>query len=176
MNAQRLVGYVMASEWEMDLAGYGLVRVSGELISELISYCQVTSDMPESGGVLIGKHLNSGGKILIDNFTPPQKKDKQGRCLYHRSIQHNNLVKNIWKNSKGHSTYIGLWHTHPEPVPNYSATDKKDWLNALRKSKYEGDILYFFIIGQTHIRCWLGKKGVYKSKIELIGEYKIESQ
>jgi integrative and conjugative element protein (TIGR02256 family) len=169
----KTAGYVMSNEWEMDVPNYGLVRVSGELIIKLTEYCQLNKEAPESGGVLIGKHLNSGGMILVDNFTPPQSKDKQGRCLYHRSIEHNKFVRRIWKDSNGHLTYLGLWHTHPEPKPNYSGTDKKDWLNALSKSRYEGERLYFFIVGQTHIRCWLGTKILYRNKIELLGEYEI---
>jgi len=161
----------MNNEWKMDSINCGIVRVSGELITNLTEYCQINKDAPESGGVLIGKHLNSGGMILVDDFTPPQKKDKQGRCLYHRSIEHNKIVRRIWKDSNGHSTYLGLWHTHPEPKPNYSSTDKKDWLNTLSKSKYEGDRLYFFIVGQTHIRCWVGTKAFFRNKIELLGEY-----
>lgn len=163
----------MKDDWEMDIPSYGLIRVSSGLLIKLVEYRQLDADTPESGGVLIGKHLNSGGKILIDDFTPPQNKDKQGRCLYHRSIEHNKIVKKIWKDSNGHSTYLGLWHTHPEPIPNYSSTDKKDWLNSLTKSKYEGERLYFFIVGQTHIRCWVGTKVFYKNKIELLGEYEI---
>jgi integrative and conjugative element protein (TIGR02256 family) len=164
----------MSNEWKMDVPDYGLVRVSEELITKLTEYCQLGKEAPESGGVLIGKHLNSGGMILVDDFTPPQDTDKQGRCLYHRSAEHSEIASKIWKDTDGHSTYLGLWHTHPEPIPDYSYTDEQDWLNALNKSKYEGERLYFFIVGQTHIRCWLGTKIKRKYNIELLGEYEIE--
>lgn len=163
----------MIEEWKIDVNGYGMVRISGELLQKLCNFRQLASKTPESGGVLIGKHLNSGGVLLIDQFTPPQKPDKQGRCEFYRSTEHNKLVNEIWKESNKHSTYIGLWHTHPEHIPNYSQIDKLDWQNALNQSKYEGNKLFFAIIGITHIRIWIGIKSTFGTKISLIGEYKI---
>jgi len=163
----------MIEEWQIDVNGYGLVRFSSELLERLCQFRQLVKDCPESGGVLIGKHLNSGGVLLVDGLTPPQKSDKQGRCEFYRSTEHNRLVNEIWRKSNGHSTYVGLWHSHPEPIPSYSATDKQDWLNALKQSKYEGNRLFFAIVGQTHIRMWMGVKSAFQPKILLIGEYKI---
>ena len=165
----------MDNEWSMDIPGFGLLRISPKLLNELIGFRQLEISQPESGGVLIGKHLNSGGAMVIDSFTPPQPTDEQGRCLYFRSKAHNKLVNKIWKESGGHDTYVGLWHTHPEDVPDYSPTDLKDWRKALSKSRYEGNKLFFFIVGLTHIRCWLGEKKFYKNNVTLIGEYKVGS-
>lgn len=166
-------GFVMDKEWRIEIPGFGILRVAPKLLDELASFRQLKNNQPESGGVLIGKHLNSGGAMVIDNFTPPQPTDKQGRCLYFRSEAHNKLVNQVWKESGGHSTYVGLWHTHPELRPNHSPTDLKDWRNALGKSRYEGNRLFFFIIGLSHICCWMGEKNLFKSKINLIGEYEI---
>ena len=163
----------MDNEWKVEIANYGLVRLSSQLLKMLSEFIQDGICTNESGGVLIGKHLNSGGVLLIDGFTPPQKSDKQGRHSYYRSEAHNKLVLDIWNKSDGHTTYVGLWHTHPEPKPNFSLIDKRDWLNALKKSVFEGDRLYFIIVGQTHIRCWVGTKQKFRNKIELLGEYKI---
>lgn len=164
----------MNSEWTMEIDDYGLVRVSRKLIKKLSIYRQLENHTSESGGVLIGKYLNSNGIILIDDFTPPQVSDKRGRFRYYRSIDHNKLVENIWKKSTYQSTYIGLWHTHAEPIPNYSSIDKKDWINALKNSNYEGNSLFFLIVGQTHIRIWKGRKKFLKNNIELIGEISVE--
>ena len=164
----------MDNEWKMNINNYGVIRIPNMLTDKLTTYCQLNPHQPESGGVHIGKHLNSGGALLIDDFTPPQPSDKQQRCLNFRSKKHNEIVNEIWQDSKGHATYVGLWHTHPEPVPNFSATDKKDWLKALNTSRYEGNLLFFIIVGQTHIRCWVGIKHKAISKIGLLGEYKIE--
>jgi integrative and conjugative element protein (TIGR02256 family) len=164
----------MNSEWTIEVNDYGLVRVSKELIKQLSIYRQLENHTPESGGVLIGKYLNSNGTILIDDFTSPQSSDMQGRFRYYRSDEHNKLVQTIWEKSRYKSTYVGLWHTHAEPIPNYSSIDKKDWINALKNSKYEGNSLFFLIVGQTHIRIWKGTKKTLKSNIELIGEMNVE--
>lgn len=164
----------MNSEWTIKVDDYGLVRVSKELIKQLSIYRQIEDYTPESGGVLIGKYLNSNGTILIDDFTPPQASDKKGRFRYYRSNDHNKLVQAIWEKSTYKSTYVGLWHTHAEPIPNYSSIDKKDWINALKNSSYEGNSLFFLIVGQTHIRIWKGTKKFLKNNIELIGEMNVE--
>lgn len=164
----------MINELKMEVNGFGLVRLSASLVNKLIDFRQLNYKQAESGGVLIGKHLNSSGVMLIDTFTPPQTSDKQGRHSYFRSKEHNKLVQQVWQESDGHSTYVGLWHTHPEPIPNYSSIDKTDWINALNSSKYEGNKLFFVIVGQTHLRCWVGTKGRLRNNIELSGDFKIE--
>ena len=142
-----VVAFAMNDEWSIQIKNFGTVRISYDFLSRLSGYRQVGSNTPESGGVAIGRHLNSGGTLLIENFTPPQKSDKHGRCLFFRSQAHNALVQNIWQESNHYSTYVGLWHTHPEPIPQCSNIDKRDWLKALNKSQFHGKRLFFFIIG-----------------------------
>ena len=169
-----VVGYAVDKEWSFEIKNLGLVRISSSLLTRLRSYRQLTPSAPEAGGVLIGMYLNSGGALLINELTPLQQTDKQGRHAYYRSKSHHALVRGLWKKSKHHSTYVGLWHSHPEPVPTFSPTDKTDWLNAINHSKYEGNKLFFFIVGQTHVRAWLGTKKRFGRKIERIGEYKFD--
>ena len=161
----------MTDEWCFNVEGLGKVRVSTKLIEALSTYRQINSSQPESGGVLLGRHLNSNGALLIDSYTPPQTSDTQGRCSFYRSNAHNKLVERTWKESKGHVTYVGLWHTHPEPIPTPSRIDTQDWSNALSKSSFEGAYLFFFIVGQTSIRCWSGKKQRFSKVIKFSGEY-----
>jgi integrative and conjugative element protein (TIGR02256 family) len=104
------------------------------------------------------------------NLQSLKKKDKQTRNSFYRSSKHNELVQKIWKKTNGFSTFLGLWHTHPENVPHNSSIDKKDWLDSLLKSKYEKDCLFFLIIGRSHIRCWVG----LKDKVTLLGEYRYD--
>lgn len=163
----------MDNEWTFNVKGLGLVRVCAELLYKLLQFRQIESDAPESGGVLVGSHLNSRGALLINKFTPPQTSDRQSRCNYYRSKAHDKLAKSIWRESEHRSTYVGLWHTHPEPIPNFSATDKTDWINAIKHSSYEGYHVFFFIVGQTHIRCWVGTNKRFKVKIKLVGEYNV---
>jgi integrative and conjugative element protein (TIGR02256 family) len=161
--------YVIVGEWITDIPNFGLLRVSQETIEDLKFFRQLKDDAKESGGVLIGKHLNAGGAILIDDFTRPQSTDKQGRCSYFRSTQHSEVVQEIWEKTNRQSTYVGLWHTHPEQLPQYSNADKKDWLNTLKNSQYDGKYLFFFIVGTKQLVCWMGSSN--SRKIKLVGEY-----
>ena len=161
----------MKVEWILELPHFGKLRISNELIKELQEFQQLDPKAKESGGLLIGKHLNSGGAMLIDGFTPPQPSDKQSRNSFYRSKAHNSVVQKVWSDSNHRSTYAGLWHTHPEGIPSYSPADKKDWLNALSSSQYDGDHLIFLIVGITHISCWLGK--AQNLQVELAGKYKL---
>lgn len=161
----------MKTEWVLDLPRFGKLRISNELIKELQKFQQLKSNAKESGGLLIGKHLSSGGVMLVDEFTPPQQSDKQGRNSFYRSAAHNSVVQKVWSDSGHRSTYVGLWHTHPEDVPSYSLTDKKDWLNSLGSSQYDGGHLIFLIVGITHISCWLGS--AQNLQVELAGKYKL---
>lgn len=163
----------MSEEWIFNIKGLGTIKTCSQLIDKLSKYRQLEAKTLESGGTLIGSYLNSGGYLFIDNFTPPQKKDNQGRFSYHRSKDHNKLVQQIWKETKYHSTYVGLWHTHPEPLPRPSSKDKTDWFNAMANSQYEGKHLFFFIIGQVQINCWIGTKKLRQNKIKFVGKYKL---
>jgi integrative and conjugative element protein (TIGR02256 family) len=161
-------------DWIINIQGFGRVRFAHMLLEHLCSFRQTGEMLPESGGALIGKHLIRGGRMVIDRFTPSQSDDRQGRCLFYRSKAHEKIVQRIWNESNRISTYVGLWHTHPEDYPHYSPTDKKDWFKALNKSVYDGRNLFFVIIGRTHIRCWMGTKKIIKNSINVVGEYKIK--
>lgn len=151
-----------------------VLKISKSMIEEMSAYRQLKNFHNESGGVLIGSILSEKKGYIIDKFTPPQPKDNVTRFSFFRSQDHHELVRKIWKDSKYHSTYLGLWHTHPEDIPRYSPVDKKDWIEALKKSKYDGNYLFFFIFGRTHFSCWIGTKHIIFSKINFLGEYKYE--
>lgn len=160
-------------DWTISIPRFGKLRVDHTLLEHLYSFRQTTQKCAESGGVLIGKHLIQGGRMVIDQFTPPQKGDKQAQCMFYRSQSHNKIVQQIWHGSGKVSTFVGLWHTHPEDKPQYSSTDKKDWLNALEHSSYDGKNLFFIIVGRTHMRCWMGTRKMVRNSIQTVGEYKI---
>lgn len=164
----------MNKYWKLKIDIKRELKVSLELIEKLSTFRQLNEENKESGGVLIGSFLSNEKGFIIDKITIPQKEDKQTRYSFYRSTQHNKLVQKIWKETNGFSTLLGLWHTHPENIPNYSYVDKKDWLNSLVESKYEKDCLFFFIIGRTHIRCWIGFKGIFLNKVKLLGDYKYD--
>ncbi len=161
-------------DWKINIPKFGKLRFDHTLLEHLCMFRQSTQSCAESGGVLIGKHLIEGGRMVIDHFTPPQPSDKQGCRRFYRSESHNRIVQQIWCESKQLSTYVGLWHTHPEDIPQYSPIDKQDWLKALKYSSYDGKNLFFIIVGRAQIRCWMGTKKMVRNSIQIVGEYKID--
>ena len=78
--------------------------------------------------------------------------------FFFRSNKHNRLVYKVWCDSDRTETLIGLWHTHPEPVPTPSGVDFEDWRKTLFHGDYVGDFLVFMIIGTQQIRVWRGDR------------------
>lgn len=163
----------MKDEWRMNVEGFGTIRVSEYLIEKILKYQQLSEGDVESGGILVGSYLNSNGFILIEDFTEPQKSDKQSRFGFFRSDKHSELARYVWNETGGKSTFLGLWHTHPEDYPKYSIVDIIDWNKTLNNSHYDGKLLLFFILGRTHLNCWIGIKKRFKNNIKLIGSYDV---
>lgn len=123
-------------------------------IHQLRQHVQHTDRQPEAGGTLLGRHLLDSPNLVVDEITVPQRKDKRRRFSFFRSKSHNDLAYQRWRETKGTMAYLGLWHTHPEPAPTPSQTDLKDWENASRGDSYEGDRLFFIIVGTKEIKVW----------------------
>lgn len=138
-------------------AGRSLV-ITDDAIAALRSYAQRRMSQPESGGVLLGRHLLDSDDQVIDEITAPQRADRKYRYSFFRSATHNQLADRRWKQSGGTVAYLGLWHSHPEEVPTPSQTDLRDWKHALAHDRYAGDSLFFVIVGTRELGCWHGQR------------------
>lgn len=162
---------VVTEDWLIQTEDYGDFVIGYEVINILISYRQLGKQDLEAGGSLIGC-INTDNTMEARDLTLPQPSDKQTRCSFFRSSAHNRILNDKWKASNGNAYLVGLWHTHPEPIPNYSGEDKKDWLNVLKQGQYEGKCLMFLIVGVKKIRLWIVDNECYTTS--LIGEYILE--
>jgi integrative and conjugative element protein (TIGR02256 family) len=108
----------------------------------------------EAGGVLLGRHLLDSHDLVVDEVTVPQRSDRRMRFSFFRSKRHNLLAYRKWEASDGHTAYLGLWHTHPEADPEPSQVDRRDWEQAVARDSFEGDRLFFPIVGIGRIRVW----------------------
>jgi integrative and conjugative element protein (TIGR02256 family) len=135
----------------------GTLYLTKKVLRKLVSFRQEKSTKKEAGGILLGKQFENNPDIIINDITTPLKGDKRSRHQFYRSISHHKKAVEYWKKSNGTCLYLGLWHSHPEMVPNPSSVDFNDWENALKHGKYEGDSLLFIIVGISEIRCWQGK-------------------
>ena len=54
------------------------------------------------------------------------------------------------------SYYMGVWHTHPEDIPEPSSTDWNDWRSSMNNEKSGCGYLIFLIAGRKQFRIWVG--------------------
>ena len=122
----------------------------------------------EAGGVLLGRHLLGSEHTVIDEVTIPQRTDRRGRCRFFRSKKHETLARRRWQEQMSTMAYLGLWHTHPEDDPTPSSIDRTDWQQTVARDTFEGNHLFFPIIGRRHIRVWcLNRRGSFRELREL---------
>lgn len=125
------------------------IVISTDVLSRLADLRQLDSHRPESGGLLLGRLFGGGNESAVEAVTVPGSGDRQSRFSFFRSSVHQRAAEQYWKRTGGEGTYLGLWHTHPEPVPSPSGVDLEDWRRALKKDVYHGSGLLFAIVGTT---------------------------
>jgi integrative and conjugative element protein (TIGR02256 family) len=144
--------------------------VSTDVLPQLTDLRQMDPHLPESGGLLLGRLFGNGNQSAVEDVTVPGKGDRQSRFSFFRSTRHQRAADKYWKQTGGEGTYLGLWHTHPEPVPNPSGVDMEDWRRALKKDLFHGDGLLFTIVGTKAIGFWYGTA---PKKIEFVGNFEM---
>lgn len=132
------------------------IIIDGSVVQKFIQYQQNNSSDYEAGGLLLGRHLKDCSHLAVDYISEPQQGDKRSRYSFFRGKRHQNTAHQYWDIYNGTCAYLGNWHTHPEPYPTPSQTDINDWLNVLKNDIYEGNYLYFVIVGTHEIACWEG--------------------
>lgn len=117
----------------------------------------------EAGGILMGRHLLDSNDLVVDEVSTPQDTDRRDRCNFFRSRKHEQVSRLRWLQEHNTSAYLGLWHTHPERDPSPSGVDRHDWQQAVTSDTYEGDRLFFPIIGTHRIRVWtISRRGALR--------------
>jgi integrative and conjugative element protein (TIGR02256 family) len=117
----------------------------------------------EAGGALLGRHLLDSHDVVVDEVSTPQNGDRRSRFGFYRSAKHEQVARERWLQENSTSAYLGLWHTHPEPDPTPSGVDRRDWEQAVYGDRYEGDRLFFPIVGTHCIRIWtLSRRGTFR--------------
>jgi integrative and conjugative element protein (TIGR02256 family) len=117
----------------------------------------------EAGGILLGRHLLDSRDVVVDEVSTPQNSDRRSRFSFFRSSKHEHVARQRWLQEHNTSAYLGLWHTHPERDPTPSGVDRNDWQQAVAGDTYEGDRLFFPIVGTQCIRVWtLSRRGAFR--------------
>jgi len=121
-------------------------------------FIQHANNAAEAGGVLLGRHLRDDNAIIVDAVTVPMAGDRRARTRFRRAQRrHQAAIDAAWAASEGTCTYLGEWHTHPEPIPTPSPVDWADWRRRLLHDRYT-EPLFFVIVGTTAARAWEGRR------------------
>lgn len=138
-------------------------------VEQMLAFAQHRWCAREAGGILMGRHLLDSHDLVVDDVSTPQDSDRRGRCNFFRSRKHELVAHQRWLQEHNTSAYLGLWHTHPERDPAPSSVDRGDWQQAVANDTYEGDRLFFPIVGTHRIRVWtLSRRGAFRElKLEV---------
>lgn len=137
--------------------GGGFLKISYPILEIFSGFAQTTVSKPEAGGVLLGRHILDTDDIIIDFVTTPMVEDRQSRyCFFRSELRHQQIIEQTWIDSHETCTYLGEWHTHPEPIPHPSFLDKGTWRRKLMFDQFS-ECLFFIIVGTVEISVWEGK-------------------
>lgn len=135
----------------------GRFQIGPAALETMLRYVQGEPTTPEAGGVMLGRHLIDTNDVVVDQVTAPQPGDRRGRFRFFRARRrHQGLIDAAWQESDGTRTYLGEWHTHPEPVPRPSVVDHLNWQRKLLFDHFS-EPLFFLIVGTMDIEVWEGR-------------------
>lgn len=134
------------------------IRFKQEVLDTLLTYKQGHNGT-ETGGVLLGQ-VYTDGEIIVCRCSDPciaGKADKKGFSRSSKTA--NKIINDAFVGSNGTILYVGEWHTHPEPYPRPSTTDKTSIEEIYRTANINNSNLIYVIVGEIDIFC-----GVYDGK------------
>jgi integrative and conjugative element protein (TIGR02256 family) len=147
----------------------GKIKISKKALIHMKKFIQDNNYKKEAGGVLLGRYICNSLDIVIDEITIPMWGDRRKWFSFFRSRRpHQKVIDRLWQESEGTINYLGEWHTHPENTPAPSDTDIKGWEYKLRQDVFDGDSLWFIIIGIKSLRIWEVSRNTLH--YQLIGE------
>lgn len=115
-------------------SGLRLVEVDDEVISTIESYSRGAEIKKEAGGILIGAYR--GPHVEIAACTTPMPNDRRLWNLFDRKdLGHGERAMQHWRENRRTLTFVGEWHTHPEPAPKPSYVDLNTWKKLGKRQK-----------------------------------------
>jgi integrative and conjugative element protein (TIGR02256 family) len=148
----------------------GRVQIGAEPLATLVAHIQDEPSKPEAGGVLLGRHIYGSADIVVDGITTPMEGDRRSRRRFRRAKRrHQVAIDEAWRESNGTCTYLGEWHSHPEPSPTPSLLDRLDWGRKLLVDRY-ADPIFFVIVGTSEICAWEGRRNGFLGTLSRLSE------
>lgn len=139
---------------KMKLPDGKVVDILPEVFQEISKWIQNNDYAPEGGGFILGYKHEKTGNISLEYVTYPRPLDICSRvCFKIRDPIHKLLLV---KARVRKSFYMGVWHTHPQTIPDPSTIDWDDWNDTLIQDKTASKYVFFLIAGTKSIRVWAG--------------------
>ncbi|ABQ26396.1 hypothetical protein Gura_2211 [Geotalea uraniireducens Rf4] len=137
----------------------GRIKLPVEVIASIHGYIQNDRHKPEGGGVMLGRYIIDSQDVVIDKISFPMPGDRATRTTFFRKKRaHQQVIDRAWEASNHTCTYLGEWHTHPEPHPSPSSIDDTNWKRKLKNDIVDSDSLFFLIVGTSEMRMWEGHR------------------
>jgi len=134
-----------------------LLRISDCVLDIFVMHQQISFNVPESGGILLGRVFEK--YIMIESASLPGEGDKRGILFFHRDKRKaQSIINKNYEESNGEIIYIGEWHTHCEKEPHPSFIDKWEIKRAFKKSKLNLKYLICIIVSSDKLlgNLWVG--------------------
>jgi integrative and conjugative element protein (TIGR02256 family) len=128
-----------------------IVTVSAAVITLISSHRQRRLWSCEAGGQLFG--TIAPGYITVTTATGPSPKDWRGRFGFKPSRAREQA--DILRHFEQGLHFLGDWHTHPEPTPEPSGTDRDSLAEEFAQSEHQLPFFLLLIAGtQSEPRTW----------------------
>jgi len=139
---------------KMKLPNGKVVDILPEVFKEISKWIQNDDYTSEGGGFILGYRHEITGNISLEYVTYPQRLDILSRSCFKIKDPIHKIV--LLKAQAKKSFYMGVWHTHPQTIPEPSSIDWDDWNDTLIKDKTPCEYVFFLIAGTECIRVWVG--------------------
>lgn len=139
---------------KMKLPNGKVVDILSTVFEEINKWLQDSDEKTEAGGYVVGYQHCGTQNVTLEYISHPYMLDNRKRFSFAmRDPRHKIFLLN---NMRRKSFYMGVWHTHPQIIPEPSSIDWKDWYETLEVDKTGCEYVFFVIAGVKEMRVWVG--------------------
>lgn len=139
---------------KMKLPNGKVVDILSNVFEKINCWIQDTDEKAEAGGYIVGYQHYGTENITLEDISQPYMWDKRTRFYFGmRDPSHQMFLE---KSMLKKSFYMGVWHTHPQMIPEPSSIDWNDWYDTLEVDRTACKYIFFIIVGMKEMRVWVG--------------------
>lgn len=139
---------------KMKLPNNKVVDILPEVFEEINKWLQIDDSLSESGGFIVGYQHKGTNNISLECVSHPYPLDTRNRVRFNIKDPKHKLF--LLRASARKSYYMGVWHTHPQRIPEPSQIDWNDWKETLDMDQTACEYVFFLIAGSEGARIWVG--------------------